>query len=183
MRTYWLEKIKRILNWFKNKMKKETGITSVPSVSPSSSLPHPVSPSSSVSEATSVSSNFQDDLDKLTRELSAQKIQIEKTKKQAEKAERNAASLLEEIKQSKNFVYLGFLIMLLMIIGMILSYVEFIYSGSKNDDYKYNLTIETAKLQSNISILEKDVEELKSESEEKDDCLKSRRYWQYEECF
>ena len=65
------------------------------------------------------------DIDSYRRELKSIKEDAEKTKKMMGRIE--------------NITYLGFLIIILMVVSLVFSYIEFIYSGSKNDDYKYNL--------------------------------------------
>ncbi len=65
-------------------------------------------------------------------------------------------SLLEqntELKQQKNIIYLGFIVIIFMVVGIVFSYIEFVYSGSRNDDYKYNLSEKVFNQETNIKIL------------------------------
>lgn len=44
------------------------------------------------------------------------------------------------IGRIETITYLGFFIIILMLLAIIASYFEFVYSGIKNDDYKYSLS-------------------------------------------
>lgn len=93
----------------------------------------------------------------------------------------------KKVERTENIVYVGFLVLLLMMGGLLFSYLEFIFYSWGNDaDYKSNLVVEIAKLQTITPILQDQIKELKSENQElkeKINCAKNKKYWQYEQCF
>lgn len=71
-----------------------------------------------------------------------------------------ASSINEDVEKTKtvsektrDLVIFGFFVLLLMVIAIIFSYIEFIYSGSKNDDYKYNLSQQVNNQENEIDML------------------------------
>jgi len=94
-------------------------------------------------------------------------------KSQAEKAERGEAttddinSYRRELKlirddardtrktvtRMENITYLGFIVLIFMLMGLVFVYIEFVYSGSKNDDYKYDLSRKLSDSENEIKIL------------------------------
>ena len=163
---YWLEKlVKKIIEWFKKKRgKKETfGADSSVSLSPSIAA---------ISDATSVSKKFQNDLEELTNELKLQKDEVNETKNKAKQ-------VLDEVKDMKALMMFGLFIMLLMVVGLVFGYWQYIYDSVRRDDYKYGFF-------EKINNQNQEILKLKEENKkllETADCQKNKKYWQYEECF
>ena len=47
--------------------------------------------------------------------------------------------LKKKIKDAQDLMHLVVIVLLVMVGAMVFSYIEFVYSGSRNDDYKYSL--------------------------------------------
>ncbi len=66
-------------------------------------------------------------------------------------------SLLERaetrIRHTETITYFGFFIIVLMIVALVFSYIEFVYSGSKNDDYKYNISQQVSEQGAELKLL------------------------------
>jgi hypothetical protein len=71
---------------------------------------------------------------------------IESIKKDTEKT-------MQLMGRIENITYLGFLIIIFMVTALIFGYIELVYSGSKNDDYKYNLSTQVNDTQNQMKIL------------------------------
>ncbi len=163
---YWLENlIKKVVDWFKNKEKKENATISTTLASPSSSVSPPASREGSIYEATSVSKKFQNDLERLTDEVG-------KTKNDAEKA-------LKEVEIARALVAFGFFVMFLMVVGLVVGYWRYVSDSVRKDDYKYGISERINGQKQEIINLQDDTKKLL----EIVNCQNTRRYWQYEECF
>ena len=57
------------------------------------------------------------------------------------------------IERIENITYLGLIIIIFMVLGLVFGYIEFVYSGSKNDDYKYNLSQQVNNQENEINML------------------------------
>lgn len=57
------------------------------------------------------------------------------------------------IGRIETITYLGFFIIILMVFSMVASYIEFIYSSVRNDDYKYNLSTKVNDTDNQMKIL------------------------------
>jgi hypothetical protein len=72
--------------------------------------------------------------------LSAKTKEIDEKVQEIENIKTKANNLLKRVKSMEYLLIFGFLVLSVMVAGVVISYVEFVYSGSKNDDYKYNLS-------------------------------------------
>lgn len=57
------------------------------------------------------------------------------------------------VERIENITYLGLIIIIFMVFGLVFGYIEFVYSGSKNDDYKYNLSQQVNNQENEIDML------------------------------
>ena len=168
---YWLrDKIEAILSLFEHINESDDSITFLGDNN-YQGLSSFADPSSSINEGDEAESDFE----KLSKELETQRKDIEKVKKDAEKTLKNA-------EQTKGIVYLGFVISLIMLAGIICACGFSIYniynsSSAGIEDNYFNEVIENQK---------RDIEELKNENKETLkilNCQKYKKSWQYEECF
>lgn len=117
------------------------------------------------------------------------KAEVEKIKNEAKeeldrnkKTEKQAKESLDTAKETKTLVWLGFIAILVVVIGIAFGYWQFIYTASNNEDYRYGL-MEQLKFQKiQINELNSSISEFKK-MQDILDCQKGKKYWQYEQCF
>ncbi|MDO8565820.1 MAG: hypothetical protein Q7S04_01370 [Candidatus Moranbacteria bacterium] len=76
-------------------------------------------------------------------------------------------------------VYVGFIALLIVVIGLAFGYVEYIYGGAILDSYRLDLGVKTESNSFSIQKLNNKVEILDSIST----CQKYKKYWNYDQCF
>lgn len=133
---YWLKKIK---NWFFYFfLKKEKSVTS-----DKTEFFSKTSADSGMSEAIPLEVQTNDlvkELQTLKEEISEKLNIFKEVIKNIELLEKNAERAVKKSENAQNFVVYGFIALIFVVAGLVFSYIEFVYSGSKNDDYKYNLS-------------------------------------------
>ena len=92
---------------------------------------------------------------------------------------------LIEVKETKNLVYIGFIIVLIMVAAIIISlFLQFISSYNSNSEKIYNFELENIKnynsYQNQIKKFDDSNSDLKNQIGGLKDCLKSGKYYQ---CF
>ena len=92
-------------------------------------------------------------LSRISEKTKSSDLRLSEYLKIASSAEQKVKETLEEVEKTKSMVYLGFWALSIIVIGITFSYIEFVYSGSKNDDYKYNLSEKVNNNESEIKIL------------------------------
>lgn len=70
-----------------------------------------------------------------------------------ERVDKTFERLDQRAESMTNLVVFGFIVLLIMVAAILFSYVEFVYSGSKNDDYKYTLSERVSELQTKFDTL------------------------------
>lgn len=60
---------------------------------------------------------------------------------------------LRIMERTRDLVFFGFFVLLVMVVTMLATYMEFVYSGSKNDDYKYSLSIKVSDIENQMKSL------------------------------
>lgn len=76
-----------------------------------------------------------------------------KLKKQVKDSNDALDKLIIENKDTKSYTVYGFIALVFVVIAITFSYIEFVYSGSRNDDYKYNLTIDLMRERTDLDYL------------------------------
>ena len=83
----------------------------------------------------------------LVKELRTLKDDLLEKQKSFNEIMKNVESLEKKCRKSSknsenahNLVVYGFIVLIFVVVGLVFSSIEFVYSGSKNDDYKYNLS-------------------------------------------
>jgi hypothetical protein len=75
------------------------------------------------------------------KEQVSEKLKVfEKSIKEIEELKKDASNILRKSEKTENMVYIGFLVFLTMIAGLVFSYIEFVSTKNVNNDsdFKYN---------------------------------------------
>ena len=59
----------------------------------------------------------------------------------------------EKFERINRLLFSVVVVLLVMVAGLVFVYIEFVYSGSKNDDYKYNLSQQVNNQEAEMKIL------------------------------
>lgn len=92
------------------------------------------------------------ELQTLKEEISEKLTVFKEVIKNVELLEKNAERAVKNSENTQNFVVYGFIALIFMVISLVFSYIEFVYSGSKNEDYKYGLS---EKINNNLNEIKK----------------------------
>lgn len=82
-------------------------------------------------------------------------------------------------KRIETLVYVGFLALLFVVIGVVAGYWVYVFESVQKDDYKYGFSEKINSQNQEIINLQNDNKKLLQII----NCQKTRKYWQYEECF
>lgn len=87
--------------------------------------------------------------------LSAKTKEIDDKVREIDGVKNEASKTLERLNSVQGIVFYGFVVMVFMLAALIFAYIEFVYSGSKNDDYKYGLSERVINSENDIKSLKK----------------------------
>ena len=99
--------------------------------------------------------NLRDELTVLNTKTSSALKEVEKQKEEVKEA-------IYIARESRSYVFYGFVALLIFVIGIAIGYWQFIYTASKNDDYRYNMSEKIFKNTADISKAMNDLKELKN---------------------
>lgn len=91
-------------------------------------------------------------LSKKTKEIDDKIQEIENVKIDIQKIRKGADDSLKITRDTRGLVFFGFLALVLVVIGIAFGYWQFIFTASKNEDYKYGLS---EKINNNLNEIKK----------------------------
>ncbi len=128
---------------FKNfGIKPESKQPTMPSIQLVTSAPAPSGteiPKSSTVTETKVA-DILNEIAQLKDEVSIKLVTIEKEIRNIGELKEDAEKAVRKSEKTENLVLFGFFVLLVMVAGLVIAYTQFVYSGSKNDDYRYELS-------------------------------------------
>jgi hypothetical protein len=102
-----------------------------------------------------------------------------KIKKEVEKSKGDLQTAVKKIEYIDHLTHYGFVALILVVAGLVFGYWQFVFDSVRKDDYKYGFTEKINSQNQEIINLQEDRGKLLGIN----NCLKSKRYWQYESCF
>lgn len=135
-----------------------------------------ISKSATQKELVEIYGKSLESLSERTKEIDG-KILVEEKRFNDLKKEIDKAA--KENNRIGTLVYVGFLALLFVVIGVVAGYWIYVFDSTRKDDYKYGFSEKMNSQNQEIINLQNGNKKLL----EIVDCQKFKKYWQYEECF
>lgn len=86
------------------------------------------------------STDLLNELSKLKDDVASKLLLLNKKVKDFDNLKIEASRAVAKSERTESLLIYGFIFLVITVSAMAFSYIEFVYSGSKNDDYKYNIS-------------------------------------------